>query len=105
MNTFALVDYLADLLIEDLARESDVAQGKTLADNGAHVSSCHLRPVLDRQATRNVDCRSSAGLPRAGKRARRGSFDEKPMFPASSLACTMRNAGRNLPGVGRQEDA
>ena len=39
MNTFALVDYLTDLLVEEIARESDVAQGKVLADNGANVSS------------------------------------------------------------------
>lgn len=48
IDTTALVDYLADLLLEDLLPESRVAEQTVPADNDANVSSRDLRPVLDR---------------------------------------------------------
>jgi hypothetical protein len=51
----ALVDYLADLVIEDFERDDSIAPRALTADNDAHVHGRHLRSVFDGQAARIVD--------------------------------------------------
>ncbi len=51
LDTTALVDYLADLLLEDLLSDSAVAAQPASVDNENHASSRDLRSVFDRQTT------------------------------------------------------
>ena len=55
VKTAALIDYLADLLVEDLERELGIAELSSTIDNDAHDQSRHLRSLLDGQATRIIN--------------------------------------------------